>query len=138
MTLTDKIAQYYVTLSTIGWWNSNFPHHFLTKFKFWIGDFIICITIIRLLSLSEHVLIKVKGSKNVPGNKQDKLKNVPGRWLLFSFCSPILVSLFGRFLARQPMVILYNAWIIIAPQGHSLELFKKGYRVKIQLVVRLE
>ena len=36
------------------------------------------------------------------------------------------------------MVIVYNAWVIIAPQGHSLELFKKGYRVKIQLVVRLQ
>lgn len=49
----------------ISWWNSNLPHNFLTKFKFWVWNFIVVFSILCFFGLPEQIFIEMKGSKNM-------------------------------------------------------------------------
>ena len=50
---------------TISWWNSYLPDNFLTKFKFWVGDFIVVLSILCLFGFPEQIFIEMKGGKNM-------------------------------------------------------------------------
>lgn len=54
---------------TIRWWNSNLPHNFLTKFKFWVCHFIAVFSILCFLGFPEQIFIEMKGGKNMSEEK---------------------------------------------------------------------
>ena len=54
---------------TIRWWNSNLPHNFLTKFKFWVCHFIVVFSILCFFGFPEQIFIEMKGGKNMSEEK---------------------------------------------------------------------
>ena len=54
---------------TIRWWNSNLPHNFLSKFKFWVCHFIVVFSMLCFFGFPEEIFIEMKRSKNMSEEK---------------------------------------------------------------------